>query len=448
MPSFPSQLRLTGGDYFLYSLDHGMRRVGMFGSNCRIVLRLAGKPDTVRLKQCLAASPIFDWLSRTRLTRSFPIFAPRWRTGVRSAALFQEHVCNGVSRDSVAGLPPAILVRSLRADRSPALALDLVCHADGAADLALSWDHTLLVVHGAELLLRHLHDEGSPTTASRLPESHNPEQAELGLPRLWRGYWRRLLFARNSLGLIYSVCHEPLFSMLPGTKPKSSCRNHYRILTLTETEGARAEAHCQRLNAGFRRSLFHLAATIQAVHGLAVSRGKATGAYLVPVPHNLRRPGANGPILSNQLSFLFYRIEPEMAGNMSATIAEMTRQMADQIRNQCPASFLAAMEMFKIMPPGFYTYRLGRPTGGKFAAFFFSDSGETCAGMNELFGAPIAAVTHLAPASRPPGLTVIFSRFRQRHSATVAWVDDCLRAEEAEDLAQRLRSALLGEEVP
>jgi hypothetical protein len=420
----------------------------MYGSNCRIVLRLAGKPDTVRLRQFLAASPIFDWLGRTRLTRSLPIFAPRWRAGVQPAALFQEHVCNGASRDSVAGLPPAILVRSLRADRSPALALDLVCHTDGAADLALSWNHTLMDVHGAELLLRHLHDGGSAAPASRLPESHNPEQAELGLSRLRRGYRRQLLFARNSLGLINSVCHEPLFSMLPSAPAQGTRRNHYRIVTLTEAEGARSEAYCQRLNAGFRRSLFHLAATVQAVHGLAARRGNANGAYLIPVPHNLRRPGATGPILSNQLSFLFYRIEPEQADSMRAVIAELTRQMAEQIRNQHPASFLAAMEMFKIMPPRFYVRRLGRPTGGKFATFFFSDSGETCAGMSDLFGAPIAAVTHLAPAPRPPGLTVIFSRFRQRHSATVAWVDDCLKAEEAEGLAQRLRSALVGEEVP
>ena len=361
MASLPSQFRLTGGDYFMYSLEHGMRQVGMFGSNCRIVLRLAGKPDTAQLQQCLAASPLFDWLGRARLARPLPLFAPRWRMAAQPATLFQEHIGNGASRDAEAGLPPAILGRPLRADRSPALALDLVCHADGAADLALSWNHTLMDVHGAELLLRHLHDGGSAVPASRLPESHNPEQAELGLSRLWRGYWRRLLFARNSLGLINSVCHEPLFSMLPGAKPKGACRNHYRILTLTETEGARAEAHCQRLNAGFRRSLFHLAATIQAVHGLAVSWGKATGAYLVPVPHNLRRPGATGPILSNQLSFLFYRIEPEMAGNMSATIAELTRQMAEQVRNQYPASFLAAMEMFKIMPPRFYAYRLDGP---------------------------------------------------------------------------------------
>ena len=447
MPSFPSQLRLTGGDYFIYSLDHGMRRAGMFGSNCRIVLRLAGKLDAARLQQCLAASPLFDWLGRARLARSVPMFAPRWQMAAQPAALFQEHEGNGTSRDGEAGLPPAILARALRADHNPALALDLVCHADGAADLALSWNHTLMDVHGAELLLRHLHDGGRAASASRLLESHNPEQAELGLSQLWRGYWRRLLFARNSLALINSVCHEPLFSMLPGPQPKGACRNHYRILTLTEAEGERAEAHCQRLNAGFRRSLFHLAATIQAVHGLAVSRGNTTGAYLVPVPHNLRRPGAAGPILSNQLSFIFYRIEPEMAGNMSATIAELTRQMAEQVRNQYPASFLAAMEMFKIMPPGFYAYRLGRPTRGKFAAFFFSDSGETCAGMNELFGAPIAAVTHLAPASRPPGLTIIFSRFRRQHSATVAWVDDCVSAEEVENLTQRLRSALLGEKA-
>jgi hypothetical protein len=447
MPSFPRQLRLTGGDYFLYSLDYGMRRMGMLGSNCRIILRLTGRPDTVRLEQHLAASPIFDWLGRTRLTRSLPTFSPRWRTEAQRAALFQEHLCNGASHDSVAGLPPAVFVRPLRADHSPVFTLDLVCHTDGAADLALSWNHTLLDAHGAELLLRHLHDGGSATPASPLPELHNPEQAELGFARLRRGYRRRLLFARNSLRLITSLSHEPLFSLLPPAQAKGARRNHYRIVTLTEAEGARAEAHCQRLNAGFRRSLFHLAATVQAVHRLAVGRGNANGAYLIPVPHNLRRPGATGPILSNQLSFLFYRIEPDQAGSMDVTIAELTRQMTEQIRNQHPASFLAAMELFKIMPPRFYVHHLGRPSGGKFATFLFSDSGETCAGMNELFGAPIEAVTHLALAPRPPGLTVILSRFRQRHSATIAWVDDCLTLAEVNDLERSLRSALLGEET-
>jgi len=425
-----------------------MRRVGLPGNTCRIVLRLERKPDTTRLRQCLVASPIFNWLGSAHMVRALPVFAPRWRTAAQPAVVFQEHPGDEASLNGAAGLPEAVLARVLRSDRSPAVALDLVCHADGAADLALSWNHSLMDVHGAELLLRHLHDSDAAEKAFEAADLHCSEQAEMGFSRLWHGHWRRLMLARGSLSLINTVCREPLFSLLPGALPRAACRNHYRVMAFTEAETARIDAHCQRRNAGFRRSLFHLAATFQAVHALAERRGNAAGAFLVPVPHNMRHRGAAGPVLSNQLSFLFYRMEPGLAGSMSATIAELTRQMTGQIRDRQPESFLAAMEMFRIMPPGLYVHRLERPTRGKFAAFFFSDAGETCAGMSELFSARIMAVTHLAPAARPPGLTVVFSRFCCRLNAMLAWVDDCVSAEEAERLAQTLRSALLGEETP
>ena len=447
MLPFPSQLRLTGGDYFIHALDHRMRRAGMFGNNCHIVLRLEGKLDTARLRQRLTVSRIFDWFGRARLVRPLPLLAPRWRLGPQRAAIFKEHHCNGTVREEVAGLPEAVLAQPLRADRSPALALDLVHHADGVADLALSWNHALMDVHGAELLLRHLRNGAAAENSAQAQDLHSPEQAEMGLARLWRDYWRRVMFARDSLGLINTVCREPLFSLLPPAPPRGGCRNHYRVVAFTESETGRIAAHCQRLNAGFRRSLFHLAATIRAVHAVAARRGNAAGAYLVPVPHDMRRVGAAGPMFSNQLSFLFYRIEPELACSLPGLITELARQITEQIRNRHPESFLAALEMFKIMPPGFYVHRLSRPTGGKFAAFFFSDAGDTCAGMNDLFGAQVTAVTHLAPASRPPGLTVIFWRFRGQLSAMLAWVDDCLRAEEVEVLEHGLRVALLGEEA-
>jgi hypothetical protein len=447
MLSSPRQLRLTGGDYFIHALDHQMRRAGMPGNNCRIVLHLERKPDTARLRQCLVSSPIFNWLGSARIVRALPIFAPLWRRAAQPAAIFQEHFSNGASHKEAAGLPEAVLERRLRTDRGPALALDLVCHADGFADLALSWNHALMDVHGAELLLRHLHDREATEETGGAPGWHNPEQAGMRLSRLWRGLGRRLMLARSSLGLINTVCREPLFTLLSASRPRAACSNHYRVVAFTSAETARVEAHCQRLNAEFRRSLFHLAATVQAVHALAARRGKATGAYLVPVPHDLRHRGATGPVLSNQLSFLFYRIESALAGGMSGTISELTRQMTEQIRNRHPECFLAAMEMFKIMPPGFYVHRLGRPTRGKFAAFYFSDAGETCAGIHDLFGAQITGVTHLAPASRPPGLTVVFWRFRRQLNVMLAWVDDCVSREEAEGLAQALRSALLGEET-
>ena len=102
-----------------------------------------------------------------------------------------------------------------------------------------------------------------------------------------------------------------------------------------------------------------------------------------------------------------------MAGRISDILGELSRQMTDQIRDRFPESCMAALDMFKPLPLGYYVHHLGKPTRGKFATFSFSDSGETCAGMTELWGGRILDVTHLVPSWRPPGLTVVFLRFRQ-----------------------------------
>ena len=134
-----------------------------------------------------------------------------------------------------------------------------------------------------------------------------------------------------------------------------------------------------------------------------------------------------------------------MAGNLGDTLGELTRQMTNQIRNRSPESFLAAMELFKPMPPDFYAYRLGRPTGGKFGSFFFSDIGETCAGMREFLGRRISGVMHYGAVARPPGLALAFSRYGRQLSAVVAHVEDCLSVAEADYFERVLRAALLDE---
>ena len=163
------------------------------------------------------------------------------------------------------------------------------------------------------------------------------------------------------------------------------------------------------------------------------------------MPHDTRKRGANGPIFSNHLSILFYRIEPKIAGSLADILGELSRQMTNQIRDKFPESCMAALGMFKPLPLGFYVNHLGKPTRGKFATFSFSDSGETCAGMKELWGGKILEVTHLVPAWRPPGLMVVFLRFGNRLSLQISWVDDCMTLAEADRMERGVRQALLEE---
>jgi hypothetical protein len=153
MPCLPRRIRLAAGDYFMHGQDRRMRQAGLPGNVCRVALRVEGGLDVAQLRERVAASPILDWLARVRIIRPLPMFPPLWRAEVRPRPFFHEHrepypYSNGPGR-----LPEVVLERDLQADRSPALALDLVHHPDATHDFVLSWNHALMDVRGAELLL-------------------------------------------------------------------------------------------------------------------------------------------------------------------------------------------------------------------------------------------------------------------------------------------------------
>jgi hypothetical protein len=443
MPDLPRQIRLAAGDCFMHGQDRRMRQVGLPGNVCCAVIKLGEGFDVERLRRRIAESPIMDWLARVRIVRPMPLLPARWRTTANPRKILFEHNDQNGGPDSMGSLPPVVAARELHAARGPGLAFDVVRHADGTSHLFLSWNHTLLDARGLDLLLNHLNAGSAEKSVSAVQNLISPKQLGSGLS----GWWPNVKKARGSVKWLNESGAEPLFSLLPPGPRPGSCRNLHRVVAFTGEETARIDARCQQFNLGFRRSHFYLAAAIRALHKIAWQRGNKDGAYLIPVPHDTRKRGANGPIFSNHLSILFYRIEPQHAGRITDILGELSRQMTNQIRDKFPESCMAALDMFKPLPLGFYVNHLGKPTRGKFATFSFSDSGETCAGMKELWGGKILEVTHLVPAWRPPGLMIVFLKFGSGLSAQISWVDDCLSPAEAAGFECDLRAALLEEEM-
>ena len=442
MPDLPRQIRLAAGDYFMHGQDGRMRRVGLPGNVCCAVMRFGNGFDVERLRRRLSESPIMDWLARARIFRPLPmIFPPLWRASANPKQILFEHQNDGDNPPWP--LPEFVAQRELHAAQGPGLAFDVMRHADGTTHLFLSWNHTHLDARGLDLLLNHLNADEKTNGAPGVQNFISPKQLGSGLA----GWWPNVKQARGSVKWLDESGAEPLFSLLPpGPRPRQ-CRNDYRVIYFSADETARIDARVQQFSAGFRRSHFYLASSIRALHNVAARRGNRDGAYLIPVPHDTRRRGANGPIFSNHLSILFYRIKPKFAGRIGDILGELSRQMTDQIRDKFPESCMAALDMFKPLPLGFYVNHLGKPTRGKFATFSFSDSGETCAGMKDFLGGKILDVTHLVPAWRPPGLMVVFLRFNHRLSVQISWVDDCVKPAEVDTMERDVRFALLDETV-
>jgi hypothetical protein len=444
MPELPRQIRLAAGDYFMHGQDLRMRQAGLPGNVCCAVIKLGNGFDVERLRRRIAESPIMDWLARARIFRPVPMLFPAvWRTSAKSEAILFEHQNQNGVADQPWPLPPVVAARELHAGRGPGLAFDVMRHADGTAHLFLSWNHTHLDARGLDLLLNHLNSDATAKNVPSVQHFLNPKQ------RHWdfAGWWPNVKKARGSVNWLRESGKEPLFSLVPPGSRPGSCRSLHRVVAFSPEETARIDARCQQFNLGFRRSHFYLAASVRALHTIAVQRGNRDGAYLIPVPHDTRRRGASGPIFSNHLSILFYRIEPKLTNRLGDILGELSLQMTNQIRDRFPECCMAALDMFKPLPLGYYVRHLGRPTRGKIATLCFSDSGETCTGMTELWGGKILDVAHLVPSWRPPGLTLVFLRFNQKLIAHISWVDDCMSPAEVDGYERSLRAALLAEEV-
>lgn len=414
-----------------------MRRSGLEGNICCAILQLDRGLDVDRLRRRMKESPLMDWLARARAVRPLPFLPPRWRTSGPPGEIFFEHNDQGNEMETSWSLPKVVLQRQLRPDREPGVAFDLVHHADGTSHLFFSWNHTHLDASGVDFVLHHLSVDNENTA---LKDFISPKQIT-GLPV--KQWWDRMGFAKTSWNWLEQSGKEPLFTPAPTGPRAKDLQNHQRRIRFTEEETARILAQVSKITGGFRRSHFYLAACVKALHSIALQRGNKDGAYLIPVPHDTRRHGAKGPIFSNHLSVLFYRIENQQAAKMADIVGELGKQMTSMIRDKFPEACMAALNMFKVLPPGYYIKQLGKPTKGKIASLSFSDSGEACPGMADFCGAKILDVTHLIPCWRCPGVTILFLEFGKRLSLMLSWVDDSISLAEADSLERDLRKLLL-----
>jgi len=447
----PTQsLPLTGGDYFVLALDYQMRRADMRGNVCRLVVKLDGTVDAERLRAAIRVSGTQPWLANVRFRRTLPFLKPRWRwcAGNRELPVAERAAPGGWQPG--APLPPIgtkqdPAVVGLRPGRSP-VAFDLVDGpAGGGTTLVLTWHHGIMDARGAELLLQHINAaaDGEP------PGEHvllgNGRLLSAAQVRAQSGWWPSLHAARQSLFLVDRVSRAPLASMRPEGDGPFEPRNLFRLISFTREETDLIIRNGDRAGAGFRRSLFFLAASARALHAVRTRRGAEPAAFLVPVPQDLRRRGAPGPVFFNHVSFLFYRAEPEHLGSMKELVATLTRQMTEQIRDRMPYSFDTAMRMFQRLPLGLYARILRGPSRGRFATFFFSDTGESFRDRQSFLGARITDIAHLAPVAFPPGIALIWTTFQGRLNVVLSWVDGCLADDEVDSVEQTLRAELLGE---
>ncbi|MCB0662955.1 MAG: hypothetical protein KDC24_09460 [Saprospiraceae bacterium] len=423
--TFPTLFALNGSDYFQVILDRHHRKYSKMGNVCRLGIFVDGVIDAEKWEKKVTQDSILQWMSGLRLRKVLPFQLPAWKSKGVQTPIWQVHTTD-IGHD----LPLDLYYRDINPYKNCPIRFDLVVGKDNKSTLLITWSHVLMDSHGAELLLQYLHNGQAAFPLQLLPKT----EEELPIKE-------QIQKAKEVKNFLLDG-NQTLLDNLQ-EQPRTIKGSQYRIIRFSEEETEQIAAYSKELKIRLGQSPLLLGASIRGFDYLMQKRGVQCKSFWVPIPQDQRRKGANGPLIGNQVSYLFYRLFPKDVNSLADIVSEINRQMMDQMRQRIPASYNTMMHLSRRLPYWLFEWITKRPTKGKLSSFFFSDTGTLLSGMETFEGMPFKDVIHYPPNPSIPGITVVFSIFQKKLQAIVAFAPGSVSEDDLENLKAFLRKELI-----
>ena len=443
MPSTP--IPLTGADCFLRAFDDEVRRYHGASHVSQLVLRLGPGFPVTKFENLVREATLARPILRAPIGRPWLLAPPVYRTDrAAGSPMPRVRVHDEPGAPPLAGLSEHFfraLNERFESRRGDLLHFDIVRYDEGrtATDIAMSWIHMLLDGSGSETFATWL-DACFQGSQPLQPVAPVPAAADPLSEMLFSERGER---ARRWQKALEAMAQRPTRS-LAGPLRRAPQNLRYSVSTLDPDATA---AVVQRAvdRAGFLTPmLFYLAAAIRAHHAVFRLRGQVPPSYVVPLPANARRKGGDGPMFRTHVSLLWFQIDPELAEDFDALIAELKTQRQKAIRSQGVEDGLCAMDFARYAPQRLYAHMARRGFQGELASFFFAYTGEFAPELKTFLGAEVTNAFHAAPVPPSPGSSLAFSLRGERLNTTHLFQADVLSSSEHAALQSQLQTDLLG----
>lgn len=419
----PHLLPLTGTDAYHTCHDSTARAsIASFPGNiCRLVVTLEKSRPITEVAADLSMDPLLRWASSLKLDRHIPGTVPRWVAGFPTEVITVHEGRTEVSYSD-------FCTRLLNPHVSSPIAFDLV-ELSGSIQLIFSWHHALLDAHGAELFISYL-GHGIERKATRLfGDERQPREPILAS---WRNF-SRIICSRFS----------PPFATLTARPDMGG--PHHTSISFRDEECRSIEKRALEYGLEMFQSCFVLGAALFALESAHVFPD--THDWVVPIPRDHRKNLRPGPIFSNQISALFFRIPRIASRTLSESIKAVFESMQSIVAGEESRHYLDFMELARRLPRFLLSRVLAHPSRGKEGSFFFSDIGETFRGVTHLWGCALLTAEHVPPHFLPPGFTLVWSKFRGTALATIVSDGSVVTNRARERFIEKFCCALIGREV-
>ncbi|MDP4212319.1 MAG: hypothetical protein Q8918_14165 [Bacteroidota bacterium] len=427
----PEKVLLSGSDCFHRVLDKHAHTHRSGGNVMRIVFYFNTRLPADKIKKTFSDSPLIYWLCNIKLQKGPPFGIPCWRYRDKG----NEMVINEYQHAVPNELPEIILQRDISLDGERFIEADIIYYSGNKTAFVLSWNHILMDVKGIGMLIHHLNELNSGNEDYEITLLFPAQEKKTGLfSHIKNMYSVKRFIEASSKAPIASIA---------GKNARSVVTFKNRILYFTAEETDTINEHAIQNGARLGDNPFYLSCCCRAVNNVLKQR-QQTGTLWIPIPYDGRLKGSLGPVISNTVAFIFYRVPEKALANMKETVACFSSQMTGQIKEKMPRKYGLLLNLMRRIPLRLYYFLVNRSGEGSFASFLYSSAGETFNGLKTLFGETVSGLTIFPSPTFPPGLTFSFQKHREALNINMAYSPDIVDNPELHKIERDLKHFLLG----
>jgi hypothetical protein len=415
---FPKKVYLSGADCFHLMLEINSKKYQTGNNVIRIVFSFDEEDAALPILSNIHKSPLVFWLCNIQLVTGYLFQKPHWKFVDRgNKVTIQEH------RSEIADLivPKEIVDRKISVHNEQLLEFDLVRYPSKKVALIISWHHILMDARGSRLLTAHLNDP-LPVDQNSFTNFFPAKEKKGSLIQYIKNMYEVKDFIENSSRFpIATICQSEI------------TKRDFRIETMhfNASETQRIDQLAKKSGARFGANAFLLACCAHLVNEINKVRG-SVGPIWLPVPYDGRKRGGHGPIISNCISFLFYRLPQSDFRTLHHTVKSINNQMSEQIKRDLPKKFNMLLDMMRYFPLKLHYFLSNRPSKGIVSSFLYTSAGEDAWDTNKLLNTAIQDVLIIPPLVFPPGLTFSFSRHHNTLRMNIVYCSNILKPKELE----------------
>jgi len=427
---FPEKIFLSGPDCFHLLLDKHAAKHKSGDNVMRIVFYFDQPVDADKVESVLRRSPLVHWLCNIKIKPGVFFGKPYWKyTNAGRVARVTLHQHHNESE-----LPPVLLNRDIPINGERFIECDIVYYPGGKSVLVFSWNHILMDGRGIGMFVSHL-DDLEKSVSSDLKNLFPAPEKRTSPFRYIRNMYEVKRFIRTSSRL-------PIASVYQGQK-NSAPHFSNRVIYFSGDETIQIEKNAFANGARFGANLFYLACCAHAVNRINRERRNEVDLWM-PIPYDGRLKGSAGPVISNFVAYLFYRLGSNELRNISDTVQSMNKQMAAQLKDEMPRKYNLLLKMMRHIPLGLYYFLVNQTGKGSFASFLYSSTGNNFNAVHTIFGNPVKSLTIFPSSTFPPGLTFSFLKHGDALNVNIAYSSDILSNIEVDFIENNVRNLLLG----